>query len=247
MIENTPIPDNRTDPIVVFVRMSNALLRQGMVQTIERIPNTRVLAGCIGEYREFCGMQRVTVDLLVADAFSANDFLRKLQRHRCQLPVRTLLVAFGKAPLLLDILSDRSVCGWMDIDQPFDRIQSVIHKAVNCDHSQDARCQGCAVRRSDSTLEQFLSPKELAIFAMISEGIGPDEIASKLGLSTKTVETHRARIKHKLGLRHRQDLVVAAVTWRIGLFEKTTQLINLLRDKETSKEDRPGVEQGNGS
>ena len=48
-----------------------------------------------------------------------------------------------------------------------------------------------------------LSDREFEVFQMIGHGVGPSEIAEKLGLSVKTVETHRERIKEKLNLAER--------------------------------------------
>ncbi|AVP99922.1 hypothetical protein C7S18_23305 [Ahniella affigens] len=235
-------PTEAQAPTVVFVRMLNAILRRGVVQTVERIPNTLVHAGCFAEYRQLSGMQRTTIDLLVTDAFGAEAFLDRLDRQRCSIPKRTLLVAIGKPPLIMHHYRHGPACGWVDLDQPSERIESALMKSVTCDHGRDFRCQGCFIRRPESALEQHLSPKELAIFAMISEGIGPDEIANKLGVSTKTIETHRARIKNKLGLRNRQDLVVAAVAWRLGLFEKTTHLISMLREGDDASDVRANAD-----
>jgi len=45
-----------------------------------------------------------------------------------------------------------------------------------------------------------LSNRELQVFRMIGHGTGPTAIGEKLGLSVKTVESYRERIKSKLGL-----------------------------------------------
>jgi len=46
---------------------------------------------------------------------------------------------------------------------------------------------------------------------MIAQGYSNREIAETLKISTKTVETYKARSMEKLGLRSRVDLVRAAV------------------------------------
>jgi DNA-binding NarL/FixJ family response regulator len=58
-----------------------------------------------------------------------------------------------------------------------------------------------------------LSDREFQVFTLIGQGIGPRAIATKLGLSVKTVEAHRENIKAKLGLgqRERVDPVRDAV------------------------------------
>lgn len=47
-----------------------------------------------------------------------------------------------------------------------------------------------------------LSQKEIDILTLIASGLNTREIAEQLNRSSKTVETHRARISQKLGLRN---------------------------------------------
>ena len=60
-----------------------------------------------------------------------------------------------------------------------------------------------------------LSDRELEVFELIGHGMGTGEIASKLHLSVKTIETHRANIKSKLGLSSAGELTRSAVQWTI--------------------------------
>jgi two-component system response regulator NreC len=52
-----------------------------------------------------------------------------------------------------------------------------------------------------------LSSRETEVLRLIALGHTSAEIADKLSLSRRTVETHRARIYHKLGLETRAQLV----------------------------------------
>ncbi|MBA3962640.1 MAG: response regulator transcription factor [Chthoniobacterales bacterium] len=45
-----------------------------------------------------------------------------------------------------------------------------------------------------------LSDRELQVFRLIGSGLGTSRVASEMHLSVKTIETHRQRIKQKLGL-----------------------------------------------
>ncbi len=59
----------------------------------------------------------------------------------------------------------------------------------------------------------LLSDRELEVFEMTGRGIATREIAERLHLSVKTVESYRARIKTKLGLDTAAELMQHAVTW----------------------------------
>lgn len=60
---------------------------------------------------------------------------------------------------------------------------------------------------------ETLSDRELEVFEAIGRGRTTGEIAAHLHLSVKTVETHREKIKAKLGLKSAAELYQYAVRW----------------------------------
>lgn len=58
-----------------------------------------------------------------------------------------------------------------------------------------------------------LSDRELQIFRLIGSGFGPTRVAAELRVSVKTVESHRTRIKEKLGLASGAELNARAARW----------------------------------
>jgi len=63
-----------------------------------------------------------------------------------------------------------------------------------------------------------LSPRERQVLDLLVHGHTNREVADRLSLSVKTVETHRARLSEKLGLRSRADLVRFAI--ELGLLQR---------------------------
>jgi DNA-binding NarL/FixJ family response regulator len=58
-----------------------------------------------------------------------------------------------------------------------------------------------------------LSDRELEVFSLIGEGKTTRQIAQRLDLSIKTIETHREHIKKKLRLESGTELIRFAVEW----------------------------------
>jgi DNA-binding NarL/FixJ family response regulator len=58
-----------------------------------------------------------------------------------------------------------------------------------------------------------LSDRELEVMALIGGGKATKIIAEQMGISTRTVEAHRAHIKDKLGITDGAELVRYAVQW----------------------------------
>ena len=61
-----------------------------------------------------------------------------------------------------------------------------------------------------------LSDRELEVFQMIGRGLRTREIAERLCLSVKTIETYRENIKDKLNLEHGTELIRRAVHWQMS-------------------------------
>jgi DNA-binding NarL/FixJ family response regulator len=58
-----------------------------------------------------------------------------------------------------------------------------------------------------------LTDRELQVFELVGEGVSTAEIADRLHVSVKTIETYRANIKAKLGLSNGSELVRYAASW----------------------------------
>lgn len=67
-------------------------------------------------------------------------------------------------------------------------------------------------RPSSSSLGNF-TDRELEIFRLLGTGLVAREIAKRLQVSIKTIETHRSRIKEKLGVRRASEVVALAAQW----------------------------------
>lgn len=62
-----------------------------------------------------------------------------------------------------------------------------------------------------SGAEDPLTPRQKQVLTLLARGLSAKEVAARLHLSTKTVETHRALLMERLGLRNLPALVLYAV------------------------------------
>lgn len=69
----------------------------------------------------------------------------------------------------------------------------------------EGAARGRSVRKASGL--ELLSEREREVISLIALGHTNSEVATQLRISAKTVETHRAHIVEKLGLRTRADLV----------------------------------------
>jgi DNA-binding NarL/FixJ family response regulator len=74
-----------------------------------------------------------------------------------------------------------------------------------------------------------LSDRELQVFSLIGRGFGASRLATELHLSVKTVETHQAHIKEKLGLHSAAELSEKAAHWMLHSMRRSLQSKKLLK------------------
>ncbi len=98
-------------------------------------------------------------------------------------------------------------------------IQSVYKGDVYLSAAMASRILSKAIRQEDYSLSsttEELTDREMAVFRMLGEGTSMREIADKLDLSRKTIETYRRRAKEKLGFETVAELLQYAVQWAYG-------------------------------
>lgn len=80
---------------------------------------------------------------------------------------------------------------------------------------------GSVVQRRGSRVEDSaaLTPRQRQVLSMIGNGKSTKEIAGLLGVSVKTVETHRARLMQSLGLYGTNALMRLALRWGLDARE----------------------------
>ena len=77
--------------------------------------------------------------------------------------------------------------------------------------------------KTDSAAGSLLSDRELQVLKLVAEGFSSREISEQIYISTKTVETYRARFAEKLGLKSRAQIVRYALNLGLLSPEKFTE------------------------
>jgi len=86
-------------------------------------------------------------------------------------------------------------------------------KVYLSEHMTERILNNIATGTDDKQGIESLSNRELQVFEMIGQGIAPGKMAQQLNLSVKTIETHQAHIKKKLGLTSAHKLTHRAIRW----------------------------------
>ena len=113
-----------------------------------------------------------------------------------------------------DVASARSAFRAEAVDflqKPFESTQLIA--AIDAAfENEERRLRGQeAAREHDRRIER-LTPREREVLAHVANGLHAKEIAAKLGVSTRTVEGHKASLMGKIGARNLAEVIRFALT-----------------------------------
>jgi DNA-binding NarL/FixJ family response regulator len=156
----------------------------------------------------------ILLDLSLPDA-TGLDVARELQRRvpRCKILVLTMHADRA----LIDEALGAGVTGYAVKSEPADAIARAIQVVSRRELYLPSASSppGHAVAPRDDGLAT-LSRREREIFELVVRGLSNEEVAQRLCISVKTVETHRARINRKCQVHSTAALVRIAA--RMGMF-----------------------------
>ncbi|MCR5285484.1 MAG: response regulator transcription factor [Treponema sp.] len=94
-------------------------------------------------------------------------------------------------------------------------IQTVINGDIYLSDEEKKRLSSIDKKDNKSAFDTIseLSDRQLQIFTLIGKGLGTVEIANKLNLSIKTIDTHKENIKAKLHCASSAELRQMAIEW----------------------------------
>jgi DNA-binding NarL/FixJ family response regulator len=203
---------------VVLVE-DHPVVRRGIVQLLQEEPDIRVCgeAEAVDDALETIAREHpdiVVVDLSLRDS-SGIELLRLMkQRHP---EIRALVLTMHAEADYVEKALRAGARGYVTKDQADERIIDALRK-VSAGHLylDPTTSEAVLLRLVDgpekSLDEQVneLSQRERSVFLLMGQGKSSRDIANRLGLNVKTVETYRRRIRAKLDVTSMSQLTHTA-------------------------------------
>jgi len=157
----------------------------------------------------------------VAISLKNSDGLSLIRRIRDLDPsIRMLVCSLFDDALYAERALHAGAMGYINKHEPTDTIVQAIRQILSgrvyLSHGMSDRLAQRLVGGRDQVrlpIVEILSDRELEVFRMIGEGLTSEQIARKLHIGVKTIETHRRRIKSKLNLENTAQLARNAAQW----------------------------------
>lgn len=217
-----PVPDsephaNLTGSIRIILADDHAAMRQSLRLLLDGEADIDVIAETDSLSAVIAHVHARRPDVLVLDLGVSNRgsgivALDKLSREMRD--VRIVVLTMNDDPAFAQRALDNGALGLVlkemaDSDLPA-AVREVSHGKRYVSPVLAAKLNGGKQTYSDT-----LTPREREVLHLIALGHTSVEIANKLGLSPRTIETHRARIHRKLNLDTRAQLVRYAMQHKL--------------------------------
>ena len=187
------------------------LSRTSLTNLLEHETDMAVHGECNGAERTLELARKLRPDVTVIDGaipgMGAIELCRRLKRISLQMQT-VVLGTPNDSPLILRLL-EAGADGYVTRSSPYSELVCAIRIVAEGERYISAEAaQRLALGSASSNRSPLgkLTPRELSVLVMVSQGQRRTEISNHLSLSPKTVSTYRSRVLKKLGLRSDVEL-----------------------------------------
>ena len=209
----------------VFIVDNQPVFRLGLVQAMKREADLTICgqASSATEAIEKIGKLEpdwVILDIGLEDS-SGLDLLKELRTQNTTLPCLVLSAhpEFHYAHRAIQAGAVGYLTKQESVAEILTAIRAILKGGVHLKASVATRFFDRSGEGSSTAIESTidsLTQREFEVFGLIGQEYSVSEIAKRLHVSVKTIETHRAHIKEKLHLVSANELLIFAVEWTKG-------------------------------
>lgn len=206
----------------VYLVDDHAVVRNGLAQLINLTPDLAVVGEASSAEEALERLDAANPDIAIVDLtlgdMSGMELLKHLKTRRPQLPV--LVLSMHDESFYAERCLRAGARGYIMKKEAIEQVEQAVRQILDgkvylsqkmSDHLLLTLARGDAAK-SGSPLN-LLSDRELEVFECIGRGLGATEIARKLHLSVKTIESYQAKLKEKLHLKDSAQLFQTALHW----------------------------------
>jgi len=206
----------------ILIVDDHPILRKGLAMVIDQEPDLVVA----GEAEDVPGgldmIEAVKPDVVIVDislpGVDGIELIKTMKLKYRDLPA--LVVSMHDETLYAERALRAGARGYIMKQEAVDKVLVAIRKVLKGEIFVSDRITTKMLEtlisgdaKGVSTPLDLLSNRELTVFRLIGQGFKTSQIADKLHLSVKTIESYRSHIKEKLRLSNGNDLMKYAIQW----------------------------------
>lgn len=211
----------------------HAVVRQGLRALLDAEPGLTVVGEAADGLAALDLVEKLRPAVLVVDLIMPGlgglDVTRRVSRRRVRKTHVVILSMHANEAYLIEALQNGASAYVRKDASAVDLIRAIHEAAAGrrylsppfSDQSIEAYLRKANEPLVDSY--QTLTAREREVFHLAAEGLSNAEVAERLFISKRTVETHRGRIHRKLGVHGQADIIRVALARGILLLEERTK------------------------
>lgn len=203
--------------INVILADDHALVRAGICFLLNTLRQVQVIAE-VGDGAELLELlASVRPDVVITDiSMPGMDGLTALRQIRARYPkLRVIVLSMHRSAEMVKRAVAAGASAYLRKDASDFELASAIHSVMTTGSYMSAAVARDLMAPSEPDVEDVLTPRQIEILKLLAGGKSSKEIGFALGVSSKTVDVHRSRIRERLGLRDLASLIVYAVRNRL--------------------------------
>ncbi len=203
-----------TPPSTVAIVDDHPVVRDGLAFLLGEQPDFRVVGEAANAAEALQLVEAQQPDVLVLDLnLEGQDAVPLVGELRERWPaLRVLVLSMHDEDLYAERLLALGAQGYvMKQEEPAEFLRALRRVAGGESYLSERMKTRLANRGGQASIR--LTTREQDVLRRVAQGLGTREIGEQLGMSAKTVDSHRRNIRDKLGLESSRDLVRYAVRW----------------------------------
>jgi DNA-binding NarL/FixJ family response regulator len=198
------------------------LVRERLGEIINREPDLIISGEAEDRQEAIDAILAKPPDLVIVDLTLKNsDGLELIKDIRARWPrMRMLVVSMHDESLYAERVIRAGAMGYITKQEATRRILLAVRRVLSGSIYLNEKISNRILTRLTNhadpvtaTPAELLADREFQVFELTGRGLNTHDIAGRLNVAVKTVETYRARIKEKLQIKDASELLQFAITW----------------------------------
>lgn len=198
------------------------LVRERLAEVISREPDLTVCGEAEDRHSAIAAVAARHPGLVIVDlTLKDSDGMELIKDIRVRWPkLKMLVVSMHDESLYAERAIRAGALGYITKQEATRNILLAIRRVLRGEIYLNERFATKIIQRLTArpgavgaTPAELLADRELQVFELTGLGLGTRQIAARLRIAPKTVETYRARMKEKLNLNNAGELLQLAISW----------------------------------
>lgn len=219
--ETQSAPSAKSQKRKVLIVDDHAIVREGLTQLINSEADLVVCGEVDSAPRAIDAINGLKPDIALVDiSLSSMNGIELIKNIKVQHPTLPILVlSMHDESLYAERALRAGAKGYIMKQEGTENLRNAIRQVLKGEIYLSERMSGKMLHQLAGGAKDLGSPiermsdRELEVFQLIGQGLGTRQIAEKLHLSIKTIESYREHIKQKMNFKNGTELVQQAVQW----------------------------------